>query len=373
MRILVNGLSIGSLSGQHVVFGFLSKLAEWKQGEHEFIVLHDEATPLPDHVNFPNVTSVALPHRLRNWAVRLGWELTGLPKLIEQHRVDVLLNPSGAKVPRIKCRQVVLAQNPWCFVRQAHQGWRDTLKASLQRQGYRSAFQSADLMFYISDHLRTLYRDAAGRGPEAESDITYVGIDDETFRAASKYQETVERDPNLILSVSAMAPWKGTETLISSLHLLRKSGLPSKLKLIGPWPDETYRHRIHQQITALELWPHVEISGKVSKEELHRSYASATAFCLMSHCESFGIPAAEAQAFGTPTVVSTGCAMPEVCGKGAMSGTPGDPEWTAQALAQLMTSPTRWHEYSSAAKENVEKLRWEKTARPFQKIFLLLG
>src|SRR5690606_23558812 len=125
-------------------------------------------------------------------------------------------------------------------------------------------FQNSDLMFFISDHLRSLYRAASGTGRQAPSEITYVGIDDETFEAANCSQIQVERDPNLIVSVSAMAPWKGTETVISALSILRRNGIPARLKLIGPWPDARYERKIQQQIRELKLEPVVEIAGKVS-------------------------------------------------------------------------------------------------------------
>ncbi len=371
MRVLVNGLSIGSLSGQHVVFGFLEQLIKWTGQEHEFLILHDQTQALPESIQHPAVSSLPVSSQLRNWVYRAGWEFTQLPKLIREHNIDVLLNPSGALAPRIPCKQVVLCQNPWCFVPKVHRGLKDKFKAALQRRGYANAFRSADLMIFISDHLRSLYQQAAGTAWEANSVIAFVGINDSTFDSAAQLRNTVERDPFLIVSVSAMAHWKGADTLIEAIRILRNENIPAKLRLVGPWPDAAYEQQIRQQIEHLKLQDAVEITGKVSKEELHQNYAEAKLFSLMSDCESFGIPAAEAQAFGTPVVISTGCAMPEVCGLGALAGPPGDAHWTANAFKQLLTSQADWQRVSDAALLNVEKLRWEVTARPFMSLFSL--
>jgi glycosyltransferase involved in cell wall biosynthesis len=371
MRVLVNALSIGSLSGQHVVYGFLSKLAEWTCSEHEFLILRDETSKLPESLIRENVTSLAVSRHLRNWIFRIPWEIAQLPRIARSQSIDVLLNPSGAKLPRMPCPQVVLAQNPWCFVPQVHRNAKDRFKALLQRRGYRSAFRSSDLMLFISDHLRSLYRQDAGPGREAPSEIAHVGLDGSTYAAAEKFRGDVVRDPHLIVSVSAMARWKGAETLVAAVKLLRDGGLPARLRLVGPWPDPAYEQEIRRQIDDLDLADAVAIAGKVTKGELHRHYAEARVFCLMSHCESFGIPAAEAQAFGTPVVASTGCAIPEVCGLGGLYGPPDDPHWTASALSTMLTSESTWRTYSQAALENAQKLRWDLTTRPFLSIFSL--
>ncbi|MCA9053945.1 MAG: glycosyltransferase [Planctomycetaceae bacterium] len=371
MRVLVNTLSIGSLSGQHVVLGFLSRLIPWTEGEHEFILLHDERSELPDAVLGSHVRPLPVSGRLRNWIRRSVWEATRLPALLRDNRVDLLLNPSGALLPNVSIPQVVLCQNPWCFVQAAQQGVIEAFKARLQRSGYRRALQHADLILFISDHLRTLYRQAAGPGAEAPSDIAYVGVNDETFAAAEALKGRVQRQPHLIVSVSAMARWKGVETLVAAVARLRQQGCPALLKLVGPWPDPAYALQIRRQIAESDLTDAVEITGKVSKETLHRCYAEARVFALLSRCESFGIPAAEAQAFGTPAVVTTGCAMPEVCGDGAITVPPDNAPAAADALQTLLESEVDWSRRSEASLSNVERFRWELTARPFLKMFSL--
>ncbi|MFV0443324.1 MAG: glycosyltransferase [Planctomycetaceae bacterium] len=371
MRVLVNTLSIGSLSGQHVVLGFLSRLIPWTAGEHEFVLLHDERSELPESVLGPHVRPLPVSGRLRNWIRRSVWETTRFPALLRDNRIDLLLNPSGALLPNVSIPQVVLCQNPWCFVKAAQQGPVEAVKARLQQSGYRRAFQQADLNLFISDHLRTLYRQGAGSGPQAPSDIAYVGVNDETFAAAGALRDRVLRQSNLIVSVSAMARWKGVETLVAAVARLRQQGCPALLKLVGPWPDPAYHQQIRRQIDESNLTDAVEITGKVSKDALHRCYAEARVFALLSHCESFGIPAAEAQAFGTPAVVTTGCAMPEVCGDGAITVPPDDISAAADAIQTLLESEVDWSRRSEASLSNVERFRWELTARPFLKMFSL--
>ena len=87
-------------------------------------------------------------------------------------------------------------------------------------------------------------------------------------------------------------------------------------------------------------------------------------FCLLSRCESFGIPAIEAQAFGTPTVVADVCAPPEVAGPGGVVVPVGAIDQAATVLAQLLQEGNIWDKASQKALANAERFRWSQVARP---------
>lgn len=371
MRLLINTLSVGHLSGRHVVYGFLRELAKTVSSPHELVLLAYEGAPIPAEIQGENVHRVPVSDRMRNWMLRSIWELAELPRLVRRLAADAVFTVSGSITPGLKVPQISLAQNPWCFVRRARSGWRDEFKAQVQLRAYRKAWRDAAMMFFISDHLRGLYRRHAPGIHETRSAIALVGLDDSTHEAAARLRATVTKDPMLILSVSAMAPWKGTETLVSALGLLRDRGLDARLRLVGPWPQPAYRKQIESQIHASRLEDRVTITGHVTRDELHRHYAEAQVFCLMSCCESFGIPAAEAMAFGTPIVSTKDCAIAEICAGAGAFGPIGDATWTADALEAMLSQESDWQAYSRRAVGNAEKLTWPRCAQPLQEIFNL--
>lgn len=371
MRLLVNTLSIGSMSGNHVVYGFLRPLIRWMQPDHEIVVLHYDGQPPPADVA-AHVATRPVDRKHRHWARRTLWEALRLPAVVRELQADVMLNVSGALSANCNIPQVVLCQNPWCFRPTAHRHWQDRLKAKMQRAGYRRAFRGADLMIYLSDHLRGLYRTANPDASEQASEIAFVGLNEDTYMSARDLAGT-EREPFSILSVSAMANWKGADTLVESVRLLRQRDIPATLNLVGPWPDQNYEDQIRRQITAAGLNDAVSILGKVSDDELHRLYATHQVFCLMSSCESFGIPAAEAMCFGTPVVSTTCCAISEICKSAGLFGPMADPEWTADALDTVLTDNDQWATWSQNAIERAEMLRWENCAQAFRRIPELVG
>ncbi|WP_182864991.1 glycosyltransferase family 4 protein [Rhodopirellula sp. JC639] len=351
------------MSGNHVVYGFLRPYALQTLPDHELVVLHYDDNPPPQELIQLGTQCIAISTRYRHWAKRAWWEATCLPRVIRDDGADLMLNVSGALAPRCPVPQVVLCQNPWCYRPIVHRSFSERFKARMQRIGYGQAFSQAALMIYISGHLRELYRNGNPGREEAASEIAYVGLNDATYRAAEQFKD-LERDPFSILSVSAMASWKGAHTLVDAVGLLRKRDVPATLRLVGPWPDANYERQIREQVRSKRLDDAVEILGRVSDEELHRQYAINKVFALMSHCESYGIPSAEAMAFGTPVVSTDCCAISEICGPAGLFGPVEDPSWTADALESLLDDQTRWKQLSEKARERASGLTWGNCVQP---------
>lgn len=369
MRVLVNGLSVGSLSGRHVLYGHVRQLAHWTTARHEWIIVSQAGEELPAALRTANVRAVAAPERCRNWLFRSAWESLELPRWMARERIDAYFTPNGTILPRCPAPQISLAQNPWCLTPAIHRTSRERWKARVQRAAYRRAYAGADTMVYNSRHMQELYRRNAPSLTPANDCIAYQGIDDSTHAAADAARDSTERDRWRIVSVSAMAHWKGAETLVGAVKLLRDRGLPVEVSLVGPWPDEVYESRIRTQIGELGLEQAVQITGLLTEDELRNAYATARVFCLMSRCESFGIPAVEAQAFGTPVVGSEVCAMPEICGTGGVFGPPNDAGTTAAMLERLLTDAEHWERLSAAARENAGRYRWSECSRPLLPLF----
>lgn len=371
MRVLVNALSIGSLSGRHVLYGHLRQLVRWTAGTHEFIVLHAPGESPPADLHHDNVTWVIAPNAAVHWTTRSLWESWELPGWIARHRCERYFTPNGMVLPRCSVPQISLAQNPWCLMPGIPHTWTERAKARLQRAAYRQAWRGAALMVYNSQHMRDLYRANAEGLPEGRACIAYQGVNDETFAAAQAMRSQIERQSRTIVSVSTMARWKGAETLVGAVQHLTQRGIDAQLRLVGSWPHRDYEQHVRRAIERCKLTDRVTIVGEVSLAQLQREYASARVFALMSRCESFGIPAVEAQAFGTPVVGATGCAMPEIGGEGGLFGPPGDSAAAADLLEPLLTDGAVWRTMSERALVNVERFRWERCSQPLMDMFRL--
>lgn len=369
MRVLVNALSVNNMSGRHVLLGHLTQLAEWTRSEHQYLVLYHPGNSDLCRALGENVQWQACPAYTAHWAGRAAWEATRLSGIARRSRADFLFSPAGTVVPQLSLPQVSFAQNPWALVDGLRTSAADKLKAGLQRRNYRTAVRKAAMLVYNSEYMRALYRRNAGCEEKASA-VVYQAVDEDTRAAAEHLRDRVQRQQFQVLSVSAMAPHKNMESLVEAMAQLRgQHGVPARLVMAGPWPDAVYRKRIMAQIGQLNLDKCVEIRGHVSRGELHRLYAESKVFALMSRCESFGIPAVEAQAFGTPVVSSDCCAIPEVCGAGGRYFEPSNSAGVAAALADLLTNANNWQRLSQGARDNAIRFQWQRVSRGMLTMF----
>jgi glycosyltransferase involved in cell wall biosynthesis len=369
MRILINALSVSNTSGRHVLLGHLRNFAPRTEGRHEYMVLYNRANKDIVGEFAKNVSWYPCSSSTMEWKARMVWETLQLPSVVRAARADAVFNPAGIVYSGLNVPQISFAQNPWCFVPEARDGWKEHLKAFLQRHAYRRAMKIASAMVFNSEFMRQAYRENA-RLREKRSYVIHQGVDDTTFCAAEKMRKVVERKDFQVLCVSVMARHKGVETVVEALRLLRnEKGIPAKLVLVGGWPDSKYESFIRNKVAQWGLQNFVDFRGHVPKEELHRAYAESKVFCLMSRCESFGIPGIEAQAFGTPVISSNCCAIPEICGAAGLYTDPEDAPDVAEKLALLMSSQKAWKDASLKGLANVERFRWRKCSRKFGMVF----
>jgi glycosyltransferase involved in cell wall biosynthesis len=366
-RILVNALSVTNPSGLHVLLGHMDRGADALHGRCRFVMLCRADMDALRAGLENRVDWEFAPAATRRWLPRVAWERANLACLARKHEACAYFTPSGIAAHALKIPQIVFCQNPWALVPAARRG-RDFLKAWLQRRAYRRAMHVADVMVFNSSYMQQAYRDNAGC--EEKRGLVVHQAADESIRARVASQAPVPRPPGQIVSVSIMAPHKNAETLIRAFHLVRQPGHPeARLHLVGAWPDSAYERKIRGLVDSLGLHDFVHFAGFVSREQLDRFYAESQVFCLMSRCESFGIPAIEAQLFGTPVVSSTVCAIPEICGAGGLFRDPDDVSGIAAALRSLIEDDHEWQRRSGLARENAERFSWSRCSQPLIDLF----
>ncbi len=306
------------------------------------------------------------PEHTTHWLYRAIWERRHLGRICRRINARLYFTPSGIAAPGLRVPQIVFCQNPWALTSAARRR-RDAFKAWLQRRAYRQAMHQAEVMVFNSRYMQEIYRRNAGF-TEKQGLIVYQAPDDATHERANAARNG-KRMRGQILCVSAMGRHKNVETVIQALYRLRSYGHPeATLVIVGGWPDSTYEKQIRQLTQKLKLDDHVRFTGFVSRDDLDRLYAESQAFCLMSKCESFGIPAIEAQLFGTPVISSNVCAIPEICGPGGRYRDPDDVAGVTDTLDELLANPALWQQVSQQARENAQRFVWEKVTRPLREV-----
>jgi glycosyltransferase involved in cell wall biosynthesis len=123
-----------------------------------------------------------------------------------------------------------------------------------------------------------------------------------------------------VLALSSVQAHKNLKVLLEAFASERLAGL--RLVLFGA------EGRPAAIAAGLTVPPNVVFAGRVSDGELRALTENALCYAMPSRTEGFGLPPLEAMLSGCPAVVSTGGALPEVCGDAALYADTDRPaEW----------------------------------------------
>lgn len=359
MKLLVNALSITNQSGRNVLIAQLNQLKNWFAEQLDCTILYHQS-------NQDLIAQIAgmnwrrCPRYTAKWFGRTVWERANIDSMAKALGSDVIYSLSGMALPT-KVPQLVLCMNPWAMIPGVPQGLRQRVKARLQRGQYRSAMAEADAMVFLSGYIRQAYEQNAN-GTAKWDCVSYAPIDADVIEQAALIGKR-ERERNHIVSVSAMAPHKNPHVLVQAVKRLRQQRIDARLTLAGGWPNEQYKRDVIELIESLQLSEHVSLTGWVDDQQLADLYQRADVFCLLSSSESFGIPAIEAQCYGTPCVGADACAVPEVCGEGGVYVPVNDSQSATDQLARLLTDEDHWQTLHRAAFGNVQRFRSDVACR----------
>ena len=203
------------------------------------------------------------------------------------------------------------------------------------------------------------------RTPAAKIEVVHHGVGP-GFRPRTQAEiaETLDRlsiRQPYVLSVGTVQPRKNFGRLAAAMGAVAAAGLPHQLVVAGKrgWLAD----RVDQEIEASGQRNRVRMLGYVSPDDLSALYSGASAFCLPSLHEGFGLPVLEAMASGTPVVASNSSALFEVAGSAAITVDPLDLGAIGEALVDVLSREALEKELRFAGLRRAAEFSWERTAR----------
>ncbi|WP_436932557.1 glycosyltransferase family 4 protein [Halosimplex halobium] len=170
-------------------------------------------------------------------------------------------------------------------------------------------------------------------------------------------------DERYLLYIGSEEPRKNVPRLLKAfsrvsqiypdLHLL-KIGSPSKFGS---------REKTLDLVSDLGIDDRVHFLENVPEAEMPHFYNLADVFAFPSLYEGFGLPALEALACGTPTVVADATSLPEIVGDAALLCDPEDTDSIVEAIERLLTDSQLRDRLQFAGPQRAAEFTWERTAR----------
>lgn len=172
-----------------------------------------------------------------------------------------------------------------------------------------------------------------------------------------------------LLHVGTLEPRKNIPMLFAAYARLRQQ-LPDAppLVMVGRrgWLYDDILKAAHQHnIQDNLIW----LIDTVDETALPALYNGALAHVLVSHYEGFGMPAAEAMACGTPTIVSNVSSLPEVVGDAGLLVNPDDIEAIAHAMQRVLTDSHLAQTMRERGLEQVKRFTWQQVAQTVYDVY----
>ena len=295
------------------------------------------------------------------------WDQIVIPRVVEQHGVDVLFNPQLTIPVRGRFGRVTVMHAveyhavPDVYTLRMYAWW-----FLLEKFILPAADRVISLSNTMTDFVRTHVR-----YPISQVRTIYHGVSEnfrvetnaaQLARARAKYR-LPER---FILFVGLLYPEKNFAVLLRAFHAL-KDRIPHRLVVAG---QPRYKFGDDMDlIRGLRIGDRVDFLNHVPNGDLPMIYNLADCFVNPSLYEGFGLAQLEAMACGCPVIGANAGAIPEICDGAVMLFDPHNPEELSQAILKVSAEPNVRSELVQRGLRRAREFSWERTARETLEVF----
>ena len=235
---------------------------------------------------------------------------------------------------------------------------------------FKAVEKKADVVIVVSEYtkmdLLNYFPKLRGRVfviPAAVSSLFYPITSDSVLQEARK-RHGLNRP--FVLFVGSLKPHKNVSLLVEAMaDLRREKKIDAELVLVGRKDEKDKKllglmQKYASFIRRFETLP---------DEQLLYLYNLAEVFVLPSFWEGFGLPALEAMACGTPTLLSNRASLPEVGGQAALYFDPTSVDALKEGLCNVLQNEDVCQKMRVDGLLQAKEFSWDKTAVQTLKIY----
>ncbi|MET0406087.1 MAG: glycosyltransferase family 1 protein [Cystobacter sp.] len=220
----------------------------------------------------------------------------------------------------------------------------------------------ADRILCVSACTR---HDLLARHPEVEGKVAVVhnGVDhvDRHVSDSRALPDTVSLPSRFVLYAGSLDVRKNVGLVLDALERLKARGRPVPLVMVGQrWFGSG---EVESRVERLRAAGHdIRALGYQPESVFYEVMRRAAVFVFPSRYEGFGLPPLEAMRMGTPAIVSTTGATPEVCGDAAPAVHPDDAEGLAEVMDRLLRSEDERRHWAERGARHAAAFTWARCA-----------
>jgi glycosyltransferase involved in cell wall biosynthesis len=294
----------------------------------------------------------------RSRPARLVWEQVGMARALRRLDPDVHHGPHYTMPERFRGPVVVTIHDLTFF---DHPEWHEATKARFFQRATRVAAERATALVCVSN--TTAERLEAIVSPRAAVHVIPHGVDHARYRPG----DADKAGPPYIGFVGTLEPRKDIPTLIRAFDLVAQRHPDVRLRIAGhsAWG----RRAVDDAVAASSSPDRIDLVGYLAEDDVPPFLRSAAAVAYPSLAEGFGQPALEAMACGAPLVTTTGSAMEEVVGDGALLVPPSSPGDLADALRSILEDGQATERRRARGLEIASRYTWAASAEAHVEVY----
>lgn len=353
MKIAVNArwLLPGKLEGTGVYTLNMLKRIIPAFPQHTFILIYDRSSVEPRDFNASNVHHVIAGPPARHPLLWRLWNNWSVPKVLKRNQVDLYWSPDGlmadTKIPQ------------WVTIHdlnfEHHPEWLKPNVANYYKKNVRKSAELASQLFTVSAWSA---EDIANQYDKRLEDIIIT-----PNAPSANASDNIYNPEAYFCAVGALTPRKNIITLVRAFESWLEQYSERRhfrLKIAGS--THLKNTELDREIQQMRFKENIEFLGHVTGKQLDALYSNATAFCMPSAMEGFGIPLIEAMQSGTPVISADNSALTEiVSGAGMLVDTYDVNAWT-DALEHMANGGSTWVPLGI---QRAEQYNWERSAAVF--------
>ena len=299
-----------------------------------------------------------LPLRTRD--TLRSWRLVPWPPLeLWTGAIDWAYSPAEYFLPTRRAKRAVTSHDVLQDVR---------FSPPRRRERLAHIFGKADLILSVSHFNTAQLLDAF---PNCRDKVAYCpnGAEDLFFEpATSPERARVRADLGLpagmpyLLSVANFQPRKNLVRLVGAAGRLPEVAAGDLALVLLGAGSEAETRVLREAVAAAGPKAVARLPGYRQGRALRAAYAEATALVFPSLCESFGIPAVEAMAQGTPVALANSTALPEIGGPAGWGFDPQDEGAMTATLRELLDRPNERAHRTELGRQIAGGYRWRRSS-----------
>ncbi len=200
-------------------------------------------------------------------------------------------------------------------------------------------------------------------GPiKAPISVVYHGVDPQFMPGAPPVEGLPDR---YVLFVGNRGQYKDAIVLMRSFQAIQRQQPDLELVFVGGGPFTNPEKRELAELGIQQTTRQVSLPDHA----MPGAYGNAVICVFPSRFEGFGLPALEAMACGTPTVLARATSLPEVGGDAAIYFTPGEADELAAAMTSLLDDGALRDDRRQAGIERASGFTWRSSAEQMAVVY----